>query len=149
MDSTHNAFDGEADCTRLCVDFANGVDARDYPRVIELFTSDGVLLTPARAFRGHAQIADFLRARPQAMVTRHLCTNFRITAQSQGAATGVCYVVCFKTACGADPVYPQKTPAPIVAEYHDTFSRTAAGWRIRERRIDPVFDPLETHMVSA
>ena len=79
MVSQNDAFDAEADCMRLCVDFANGVDARDYPRVVELFAPDGVLLTPAKAFRGHAGIADFLRARPLAMVTRHLCTNFRIT----------------------------------------------------------------------
>jgi len=148
MTSQNDAFDAEADCMRLCVDFANGVDARDYPRVVELFAPDGVLLTPAKAFRGHAGIADFLRARPLAMVTRHLCTNFRITPQLQGTATGVCYVVCFKTSCAADPEYPLKTPAPLVAEYHDTFVQTDTGWRIRERRINPVFDPLENHMAA-
>src|SRR5688572_28922653 len=38
MARMNNTFDAEADYMRLCVDFANGVDARDYSRVIELFT---------------------------------------------------------------------------------------------------------------
>ncbi len=83
------------------------------------------------------------------MVTRHLCTNIRITAQADGTATGRCCVLLFRTQTGTDPVYPLKTPTPLVAEYLDTCVYTPAGWRIRERRIQPVLDSLDNPAAPA
>ena len=131
----------EADCTRLCIDFAYHLDARRYAGVLDLFTADGKFDRLGTVFGGRDEISRFLEGRPADVVTRHLCTNIRISVQSADEATGVCYVLFFSGKAGADARLPIPPSPPGVVEYHDIFSRTAAGWRIRERRIAPVFAP--------
>ncbi|APX75604.1 hypothetical protein LMG6001_03193 [Achromobacter insolitus] len=133
--------DVEAACARLCIEFANALDGGDYSRVMDVFTPDAVIVTPTnQVVHGREAILASLRSRPP-MVTRHLCSNIRVTLNGDGSATGLCYVVCFK-AFGVDATNPVSgTPAPIVADYHDTYVRTAQGWRIRERRIAIIFEP--------
>jgi ketosteroid isomerase-like protein len=141
MTSSNASLEVEQECIRLCVDFANGVDQHDDARVLDLFSADALLQTPAKTYRGRAEIAGFLEERSRSVATRHLCTNIRIAAQSESVATGRCYVLLFSAACEAAPVYPLKAPAPFVAEYSDEFVKTSDGWRIRERRIQVVFTP--------
>ncbi|MCY1204895.1 hypothetical protein D3C87_527540 [compost metagenome] len=124
---------------RLCTEFVNSVDAHDYARTLKTFASDAVVITPAGEFQGIAAIEKFLLARPTAMVTRHFSSNFQLTSHNGSSATGISYVVCFKRF--TDQPVPVKTPLPIVAEYHDTYTRTIAGWRIQKRRIQGIFDP--------
>jgi len=125
----------EAACVRLCVDFANHLDARRHDAVPELFTEDGVLDRMGAVFAGRDGLAQFLAARPADAVTRHLCTNIRVhfDAADPDAATGSCYVLFFRGAPeqgGARALGP-----PSVVEYHDRYQRTPRGWRIRERLI--------------
>jgi ketosteroid isomerase-like protein len=141
MTASDLSLDVERDCSRLCIAFANGVDAHDNAVVLELFTDDAMLVTPARTYQGRAKIAGFLDARPASVVTRHLCTNIRISTQSESSATGQCCLQFFSVASEAAPVFPLKAPAPVVAEYRDEYLRTPAGWRIRHRRIEIVFVP--------
>jgi hypothetical protein len=129
----------EADCTRLCIDFAHYVDTRNYQPALDLFTEDGRFDRLGTVFSGRDDIRRFLEARPADVVTRHLCTTIRIDVQSQDAATGVCYVLFFNGKAAADGKLPIAPSAPGVVEYHDTFARTAAGWRFSERRVRLVF----------
>ena len=134
-------LDLETACTRLCIDFATGVDERDYGRAIGAFAPDGLLRAPSGDFRGQAQIAGYLNARSSTIVTRHLCTNFRFAMQTDSIATGICYLLLLKRENSSNAKYPLPTPAVTVAEYHDIFVSTPAGWRIGERRVNVVFDP--------
>ncbi|HEX2544131.1 MAG TPA: nuclear transport factor 2 family protein [Ramlibacter sp.] len=124
----------EADCARLCVDFAHHLDARRYPQVLALFTPDGVLDRMGAVHAGHAEIARFLDARSTEVTTRHLCTNIRVDVKSPDLATGSCYVLFFQGRHD-DGKEAVQASAPMVVEYHDRYSRTPEGWRIRERRI--------------
>ncbi|MES2536410.1 MAG: nuclear transport factor 2 family protein [Pseudomonadota bacterium] len=54
----------ELACSRLCVAFANHLDARRYERVLDLFTDDAVLVRMGNVVVGHAAIRAFLEARP-------------------------------------------------------------------------------------
>lgn len=131
----------EAACTRLCLDFARAVDLHDDATALALFTTDGLLDTPARRFAGQAELSAFLDGRPRSVRTRHVCGHIRITPTGAGQAQGLCYVVCFKAAGAADGNAVLATPLPHVVEYHDRYRQTPQGWRIAERRITPVFDP--------
>lgn len=130
---TSGRVDDEAACTRLCVDFANHLDARRYGAVLDLFTEDGTLDRMGTVFAGRAALEGFLAARSTSVTTRHLCTNIRVHFDGADEATGFCYVLFFQGSAGEGVA--KAVGAPSVVEYHDRFRRTAAGWRIQERRI--------------
>lgn len=119
---------------RLCVDFAHHLDARRYGPVLDLFTDDGVLDRMGTVFAGRAELDRFLEARSSAVTTRHLCTNIRVDFDGEDDATGSCYVLFFQGSNEGSTVAKAQSAASVV-EYHDSFVRTPAGWRIRERRI--------------
>jgi ketosteroid isomerase-like protein len=128
-----------AACTRLCVDFANHIDARRYDDVLDLFAEDGILDRMGQELVGREAIAGFLAARPQDVETRHLCTNISVEIHDANEGVGSSYVLFVRGK-------PQDGPSriegpPSVVEYHDRFTRTAAGWRIRSRRIRIVMSP--------
>ncbi|HSW15602.1 MAG TPA: nuclear transport factor 2 family protein [Ramlibacter sp.] len=125
----------EAACARLCVDFANHIDARRYDAWLDLFTDDGVLDRMGTKVSGRAGLAEFLQARPATIETRHLCTNVRVDVVSPDEANGFCYVLFFQGVAGALGEPATASGAPSVVEYHDCYRRTPQGWRIQERRI--------------
>ncbi|WP_367353130.1 nuclear transport factor 2 family protein [Achromobacter animicus] len=131
----------EAACIRLSVDFANAVDARDYDRVVQLFTPQGAFNTPTHSLHGAAEIGEFLRNRPVELETRHFCTNFQVELGGEGEASGRFYVVCYKGAGETAGRDVPATPAPIVAEYHDKYIEVVDGWWIAERNVHMVFQP--------
>ena len=130
----------EAACTRLCIDFANLIDARDYPRFAALFTQDAVWVRPEQTLHGRENILAYLQTRPAHAVTRHICGNIRITPVTDSGATGTSYVMYFHAAGGAENL-PAVTPLPLIGVYHDVYARTPEGWRMRDRRIKVVFAP--------
>ena len=126
-------IEDEAACARLCVDFANHLDARRYDTVLDLFTEDGTLDRMGTVFAGRVALEGFLASRPTGVTTRHLCTNMRVHFDAADQATGLCYVLFFQGSEEAD--ISRALGPPSVVEYHDRFRRTASGWRIHERRI--------------
>ncbi len=133
--TTADRLQDEAACARLCVAFANHIDARRYDAWLDLFTDDGVLDRMGTKVSGRAELASFLQARPDKVETRHLCANVQVDVLSPDEATGFCYVLFFQGAPGAPGEPATASGAPGVVEYHDRYKRTAQGWRIQERRI--------------
>ena len=131
----------EAECTRLCVDFANHIDARRYGPLLALFTDDGTLDRMGTAVTGRAEISRFLDARDPAVTTRHLCTNIRIDFTSADTAVGACYVLFFQGTGAVPGEAATQTGLPAVVEYQDKYQRTPSGWRIQERRIRMALRP--------
>lgn len=123
----------EAACARLCVDFANHIDARRYEQLLDLFTDDATLDRMGAVLSGRDEIERFLASRPTAVVTRHLCTNIRVSQDTADEAAGFCYVLFCQG--GAEDAVPTMAGAPSIVEYHDRYTRTPAGWRIQTRRI--------------
>lgn len=122
----------EAACAKLCIAFANHIDARRYEPLLDLFTEDGTLDRLGTVHSGRGEIARFLAERPRDVHTRHLCTNISVHFEGDGEATGFCCVLFFQARGEGVPVIAS---APSIVEYHDRFTRTPAGWRIRKRRI--------------
>ena len=125
-------------CTSLSIAFANAVDSRNYPRVLEVFTEDAVLQRWDQDFVGRDGIAGMLNARPVDVQTRHICSNIEISQQSDNEATGITYFVFFRGIGDANQTLPLGNPN-LVGEYHDRFQFTDKGWRIAHRRIKLVF----------
>ena len=126
-------LEDEAACARLCVDFANHLDAQRYAAVLDLFTEGGTLDRMGTVFAGRVALEGFLASRPTDVTTRHLCTNIRVHFDAADEATGFCCVLFFQAR--AEAGVPKALGPPSIVEYHDRFRRTAAGWRIEERRI--------------
>ncbi|MDM0004931.1 nuclear transport factor 2 family protein [Variovorax sp. J22G73] len=131
---TATLLEDEAACARLCVDFANHLDARRYAQVLDLFTEDAALDRMGTVSAGREEIARFLAARPEDVNTRHVCSNIRVSFDAPDQATGVCYVLFFQGTGDAAGVAQLSGP-PSVVEYHDRFLRTTGGWKILSRRI--------------
>jgi ketosteroid isomerase-like protein len=140
-DAALQALLDEADCARLCTAFVTHIDQCDYAPLLALFTDDGVLDRMGTVMAGRDAIARFLDARPADLVTRHLSTDFSLRFESADAAIGRSVVLfCQGRRQPRAPGEPADAAAtmtapPAVVEYHDRYRRTAAGWRIGERRI--------------
>lgn len=128
----------EAECARLCAAFVSHIDTRAYAPLLELFTDDATLDRLGTVLVGREAISRYLQARPVDVVTRHLSTSLRVQFESADTATGRSVVLFCQ---GAAPSAAQaEGPAamnapPSVVEYQDRYQRTAAGWRISQRRI--------------
>jgi len=69
-------------------------------------------------------------------VTQHFVTNICVSVESPTAASGSCRILLYmgdasepETAEGR-----QAAPKQLIGMYVDRYIRTAAGWRIAERR---------------
>lgn len=140
MSAAIDAVD-EAACARLCVDFANHIDARRYDAWLDLFTEDGVLDRMGTRISGRTELAGFLKARPTTVETRHLCTNIRVEMATADEASGFCYALFFQGTPGEPGQPATLAGAPSVVEYHDRYRRTPQGWRIQERCIRMALKP--------
>lgn len=118
----------ERDCERLVLDFAYFSDRQEYEALVALFTGDGVMHRPnGDRLVGRDAILKAYQARHAGRMTRHICTNIRITIESPERARGFTYAVVY-SAAASEPTKSQ------VGEFEDDFVRTPAGWRFQERR---------------
>ncbi|MDQ6620250.1 MAG: nuclear transport factor 2 family protein [Pseudomonadota bacterium] len=131
----------EAACIRLCVDFANHIDARRYAALLDLFTEDGALDRMGTVMTGRPAIGRFLEGRSRDVATRHLCTNFRVEFRSPDEATGFCYALFFQGTGEKADEPATLSGSPSVVEYRDRYRRTPEGWRIGERKIRMAMRP--------
>jgi ketosteroid isomerase-like protein len=124
-------------CERLSVAFANNIDRRDYPAVLDLFAEDAVLDRVGTIIRGKSALSAWLESRPNNIVTRHICTNIDIVQNGPEAAEGRSYFTFYKADATAD--VGEIDGPEMIGEYHDTFIWTAKGWRILKRKVVVIF----------
>ncbi|TGN95722.1 nuclear transport factor 2 family protein [Burkholderia sp. USMB20] len=122
-------------CKRLSADFAHFADSRDYEKFVALFTEDGTFERRGETLRGRSAILRAMHARPDDMITRHICTNIRIDTPGNGIATGAGSMLLFHRV-GSE----NGAPSITVADYRDIYIATADGWRIQERVSAIVFN---------
>lgn len=115
----------EHDCARLIALYANLNDEARWDEAAALYAEDGVMVRPTapdKPTQGREAILAAFKARPP-RVTRHVCSNVVIDVESEDTASGVSAMLLFTGAA-----------EPLVGSFHDTFVRTADGWRFAERR---------------
>ena len=95
-----------------------------------LFTSDGTFETPqGLKLSGQQQLKEFyedLRKR-QSFGIRHLNSNFLLHATQEGAR-GTAYMIQVERRDASKPI-----AVTVFGVYHDTFVKTPAGWRFKNR----------------
>jgi uncharacterized protein (TIGR02246 family) len=128
----------ERACERLVFDFAYFSDRQDYESLVSLFTPDGTMVRPSGApLTGRSAILESYRSRPAERVTRHICTNVRVTVESPDRARGLTYALLY-TANAKEPAEGhlglKADASHLVGEFDDEFVRTDDGWRIASRR---------------
>jgi uncharacterized protein (TIGR02246 family) len=130
----------EHDCMKLMAGYCVHADHDQADEFASLFAEDGVWVQGSGGeIRGRDALRAYIRGRPGRTLTRHLITNLLVNVASDTAATGIAYAVVFR-----DRDYDGSGSAPMrapggVVEYHDEFTRTAEGWKIKSRRTIPVF----------
>jgi len=99
-----------------------------------LFTTDGTFETPqGLKLSGQQQLKTFyedLRKR-QSFGIRHLNSNFLVHA-TPGGARGTAYMIQVERRDASKPI-----AVTIFGVYHDTFVKTADGWRFKSRIFRP------------
>ena len=130
----------ERACERLINEFFEAIDLRNEAHLDNLFTEDATYarpIAPDTIISGRETIRKSFEARPGGRVTRHTCSNVRITVESAERATGVHRVVLITgpDQPPPDPQFGYKADArQLVGEFADVFVKTAAGWRFESRR---------------
>jgi hypothetical protein len=128
----------ERACERLVLDFAYFSDRQDYESLVALFAPDGVMARPSGdPLAGRAAILKSYLSRPAGRITRHICSNIRITVESQNRARGLTYAVVYSANAATPPEahFGIKADARhLIGEFEDDFVRTDEGWRIASRR---------------
>jgi SnoaL-like domain len=122
----------EHDCTRLVTAFAYLVDHRRYTELAALFVDDAHYERPGVVAKGQTELKAFFERRPTNVVTRHICTAPFFEAVGAQEAKSVTYLTIYMEE-GRDDTVVETAGLAGIAEIHDTFRLTPAGWRIAQR----------------
>ncbi|HEY2380501.1 MAG TPA: nuclear transport factor 2 family protein [Terriglobia bacterium] len=117
----------ERACERLVLDFAYFSDHQEYEALAALFAADGIMHRPSGDPIGREAILQAYRSRPAGRMTRHVCSNIRITVDSADRARGITYAVVY-SATGNEKAEER------IGEFEDEFIRTSEGWKFSIRR---------------
>jgi hypothetical protein len=123
-------------CARLVNEYANRLDAYDYPGFLALFSDDAVLNMLGREFAGKPAIAGWLEGREADMVCRHLVTNVTTDVVDENHAAGFNYTVSYRARGwrGREPALFE--PPTFLVEYRSRFVFDSSGqWRFSRRDV--------------
>jgi hypothetical protein len=128
----------EHECAKIVRHSLNLSDAREYARILDLFTEDAIVIRPSKPDEplvGKAAIAADYAARVADRLTFHLCTNIVVDAVSREEAEAYCHVLLFSAEVApGSTALPAATPTQYAGEYHDVLVRQDGRWRFRSRR---------------
>jgi len=130
----------ERACERLIYEFFEAIDTRNDRHLEKLFVADCTYarpIEPNTIISGIENVVKAFEARPAGRVTRHICSNVRITVESATRARGNHRVVLITgpTEPAAHPQFGFKADArQLIGEFDDEFVKTADGWRFASRR---------------
>lgn len=129
------AADVYRDCTNLVVEYAYHRDRFDGEGFASLFTDGASLTVGGQTWVGRAAIRGRIEGLQTGSSIRHLMSTIRIVPVDDDHATGVSYVTIYSAPPGQNTV----EGFTLVGEYHDTFLRTAEGWKIQNRVLQTIY----------
>jgi len=128
----------ERACERLVLDFAYFSDRQDYESLAALFVPNRAMTRPNGVEPGSrdATVTSY-QGLGSGRITRHICTNIRITVESSDRARGLTYAIVYSANAARPPEAHfgiKADPRHLVGEFEDEFVRTDQGWRIASRQ---------------
>ena len=126
-----------AECQRLMTEYGLRLDTGRGASVADLFTEDGVYITPRAESRGRDQLRAFFALRDDMddRISHHVMTNPMITVHGPDLATSHSVAIEYRSDDGSEGALRSDTRPGVVGDYEDTFVRTEEGWRFKERRV--------------
>lgn len=123
----------------LEAEYWHDVDGSGGSRAHEFFTPDGSYTIGQRAFRGQDEIRQFYgwRSGRGARVSRHLVTNFRLSAVTADTASFACIMSLY--AEDGEPVLESKPPI-MIADISNEYARAEVGWLLTSKILRPLFE---------
>jgi len=131
-----HALQDKQEITEICYRYGLALDRRDWAALAALFTPDAdafyLDMPPAH---GYKAIEDTCRtALTPLSATQHLISNVVVWLDGDRAEC-TCYLQAQHVKTGT----PGGDNFIIAGRYDDKLIRTTAGWRIRERRLAPIW----------
>jgi hypothetical protein len=123
-------------CQRIALDYSFFADSGRMDELAALFAEDGEFDLFGQTHKGPAAIAKAFGGNGAgSTVSVHSVSNHRIDVVSASEARSTAYVTVFV----GDKAAPSAQIAPfIVGVYHDTYKKTAGGWRLARRSFEPL-----------
>ncbi len=117
----------------LMVRYASALDSRDWELFRQVWAPDCVIhYLPNTVLHGYDEVRDFCdRALSRFRITQHLLGNYGIELDGDRARTTTSLQATHVPPDGKGPVYT------VWGVYRDEVIRTADGWRILERTLEP------------
>lgn len=125
-------------CTRLCLDYSFFADSNQLDAWAGLFAEDAELHLMGQQHKGRAAIrASVNTPGRDAMTSYHALSNIRIDVTSGTEAKGVVGIMLY-VAPKVNGVGSAPALSPVaIGAYHDTYKKTAEGWRFAHRAFAP------------
>jgi uncharacterized protein (TIGR02246 family) len=120
----------------LVQQYARGADTRDAELYADVFTDDAYLHTGRGEIVGREALLTVAPRLARYRVTMHLVANHDVVFDNDDLAHGTAYCQAshVRDVDGVDWVYVMQ----II--YHDIYVREPRGWRIKERRLELLWD---------
>jgi hypothetical protein len=128
------------ECASLSAAYSHHLDAGESDALAALFAPEGVWQIVTNRMQGREVIGhywhDRYAQRKPGERSRHVITNELIEVVDHDHAKGVAYFAVYSF--DADAAKNASLAPTAFAQTHDEYVRTAEGWRIALRRIEPV-----------
>ena len=127
----------ERACERLMLEYCECVDTRNFERLVQLFSKDGVLKRPVEGeIKGRAAIKAFFdKLTTDPLI--HVCSNNLISVTGLKTAEATSYVTVFRSYSRNAEGLPKLEAPYVVAKYVDRFVVEEGEWKIGFR--DTIF----------
>ena len=118
----------EWECQRILTQFCLYSDTRQYDKLVNLFTPDGVWYRLGEELRGHDKLRKALEARPLEALSRHVISNVLVTVIDEKHAESISYKSIYRHEEGEVLEKPVPLNGPKwVSVYTDSFLCTDGG----------------------
>ena len=144
MEDGLKAMLDERAINRLVLDYARAVDRLNEPLLRQVFAADAVLEGPGWRFAGIAEICSILPIMKDSFVSSWHATHQQTIQLDGDRASGETYCAGRHLQKGG---YAENQVVTMIIRYHDTFVRTADGWRIAARK--EIIDWTETGTIQS
>ena len=130
-------------CVSTIQRFSTLVDEGRYEDAAQMFTPEGVLQRPNERIAGRSALLASFATRPPHRLTRHILSNTTLEPVAADVIHALSYVSVYRHLGqeGQALDLPVAARAPeTIAEYQDELQLVDGMWRIRHRRVTPIFD---------
>jgi hypothetical protein len=128
----------ELACQRLVYEYLRALDGGDYDALAECFVAHGILarpMQPDQPLEGKEAIRASMKARPKALVTRHLATNIMLNIESADSVSGVTTLAMIGCMPADGSKMPYESGGPLYfGQFRDRFVRHDGVWKFSERQ---------------